>query len=298
MLRFITYLAPSIPRALFELIATHVGEELGTEVSLRCETRLSGPVPGDDPFSRGLADVGFMCSPPFLKLRELRELRPSPVELLAAAPLYSDPRCEGHPVYFSDLVVHRDSPVRSFSDLRNRSWAYNDPCALSGYYSMLRRLAEIGAGTDFFGHVRRSRSHLSSLRLVASGQVDAAAIDSNALAFWLGRVPGEGRAGAIPNDPVRIIESWGPCPIQPVVVRSGLEPEWTHGVLRALLTMAAGGARQEALARFGVERFVPVSEDLYERERSILTVGDAFPLAGASPRGSRRQPYAAENQTA
>src|SRR3712207_6605150 len=104
-LRFVTYLSPGIPRAFFEAIVEHVRRALGRRASLSVETRVSGPVKGgDDPLSKGEADVGFLCTPSFFWLRELER---SPVELLPVAPVFGDVRTPGQPVYFSEVVVRR-----------------------------------------------------------------------------------------------------------------------------------------------------------------------------------------------
>jgi hypothetical protein len=85
-LRFLTYLSPGIPRTFYEAVVEHVGQALGRRVSLAAETRISGPMRGsDDPFSRGEADVGFMCAPSFLWLPEVEN---PPVELAGAAPVF------------------------------------------------------------------------------------------------------------------------------------------------------------------------------------------------------------------
>ena len=107
----------------------------------------------------------------------LLEHETPPVELLPAAPVFRDGRALGRPVYFSDLVVRRDSPAGSFLDLRGRSWAYNDRCSLSGYYNLLKQLAEMGEHGGFFGRTCCSESHLSSIQMVAGGEVDATIID-------------------------------------------------------------------------------------------------------------------------
>ena len=53
-LRFITYLSPSLPEPLFELVARLVGDRLGVETTVVADLRTSGPEPGgDDPFTRG-----------------------------------------------------------------------------------------------------------------------------------------------------------------------------------------------------------------------------------------------------
>lgn len=261
MLRCITYLSPSIPLSFFEAFVEHLGELLGLEVLLSAVTRVSGPERGgrDNPFSGGEADIGFLCAPCFLWMRELEA---PPVEL-AGAPVFREDRAPGRPVYFSEVVVRRQNPVRTFQDLRGRSWAYNDPCSLSGFYSMLHKLAQMGEGVDFFGETVRSGSHLRSMEMVAGGEVDAAVIDSNALRLRLLSEPGLGRR-------LRVIESWGPFPIQPVVLRSGLDPKMKERLRAALLTIGTDGRVPPALTTFGLEHFAPVtSEDYADEERAL-----------------------------
>lgn len=214
----------------------------------------------EDPFSGGGADIGFMCAPCFLWMRE-RET--PPVELAGAAPVFREARAPGRPVYFSEVVMRREGPVRSFLDLRGRSWAYNDPCSLSGFYSMLKKLAEMGEDVRFFGETVRSGSHLRSMEMVARGEVAAAAIDSNALRLRLHSDPGLGRR-------LRVIESWGPFPIQPVVLRSDLDPYLKESLRAALLTIGRNDRVPLALAAFGLERFAPVTRDDYTAEERAL----------------------------
>lgn len=257
-LRFVTYLSPGIPRAIFEALVEHACQALGCEkTSLRVETRVSGPQRGiEDPFTNGAADVGFMCSP---SLVWLRERRPPPVELLGVAPVFRDERNAGKPIYFCDVVTRRDGPIRSFDDLRGRSWAYNDACSLSGYYSLFMKLAQVGAGERFFGRVLHSGSHLNSLDLVSRGVADAAAIDSNVLRMRFREVPDL-------REKLHVIESWGPFPIQPVVVRSALHPSLKDNLRASFLNAHKDARCRRVLSRFGLERFVSVAYEDYVLE--------------------------------
>lgn len=261
-LRFVSYLSPGIPRAFFEAVVEHARQALGQRVSLSVESRVSGPMRGvEDPFSKGEADVGFMCAPAFFWLRELED---PPVELLPAAPVFRDGRASGRPIYFSELVVRSDSPARSFQDLRGRSWAYNDPCSLSGYYNMLKKLSEMGEDGRFFRRMICSGSHSNSMQMVARGEVDAAAIDSNVLGIKLRSAPElRGR--------LRVIETWGPFPIQPVVLRSGLHPRLKDRLLAALLAIGEDAPAPPALAGFGLQRFAPITYGDYASERVALS---------------------------
>jgi phosphonate transport system substrate-binding protein len=254
-LRFLTYLSPGIPQAFFEAIVDHVRRTLGCErTSLRAEERVSGPERGtEDPFSRDETDVGFMCAPSFVWLRELRT---PPVELLGVAPIFGDSRTSGRPVYFCDVVVRRDAPIRAFAELRGRSWAYNDRCSLSGFYSLLNELAEMGVDDRFFGRVFCSRSHLNSIEAVLSGEADAATIDSNVLSMRLREIPGH-------REKLRVIESWGPYPIQPVVVRSTLPSDLKEGLRDSLLNVHEDPRSRRLLSEFDLKGFVAVADEDY-----------------------------------
>jgi phosphonate transport system substrate-binding protein len=97
--------------------------------------------------------------------------------------------------------------------------------------------------------------------MVARGEVDAAAIDSNVLKIRLGSKPELGER-------LRIIESWGPFPIQPVVLRSHLDPELKDRLRAGLLTLNTD--LPPVLASFGLERFAPVTYKHYASEEQAL----------------------------
>lgn len=243
-LRLITYLAPSIPAELFRLVARDLEAAVGVPAELAFEERISGPLPGDDePFSGGRADIGFLCAPSYRWLRQS-----TAVELLPL-PVPSDPRAGGRPVYFSEVVVGKDSPFASLDDLRGRRWAFNDRNSRSGWFSMAERVAP-ASPEEFFGSLVDAGSHLASIDLVAGGGADGAAIDSNALRF---------RPEL--RERVRVIETWGPFAIQPAIVRSGLDDSAKRSIAAALLTMHE--RHGSALARFGISRFVEADDALY-----------------------------------
>jgi phosphonate transport system substrate-binding protein len=280
-IRLITYLAPSVPMGLFEAVARWFSRETGLATTVASESRYSGPPRGrPDPFSTGEADLAFVCSPAYLWLRELA---PPPVELVpfAFAPL--DPRAGGRPVYFSDVIVRRGDGARAFDDLHGRTWAYNDTCSMSGYYSLLEKLAEREQGGRFFGRIVEAGSHLRSLALVAAGEADAAAIDSNVLALALARDPALAAA-------VRVVESWGPFPIQPILARASLDPAIRRAIVAALAALGGDAGVRAELATYGVAGLPPVDESIYLAEGRALAACDALllPTADAAPAPARR----------
>lgn len=260
-LRFLTYLSPGLPVEIFRATAARVGSHLGLPASLVVESRSSGPASTeDDPFTAREADVGFMCAPPFIWLRDREE---PPVELLGAAPLFEDERTGGEPVYFSDVIVRRESPFHAFEDLRGGVWAYNDACSLSGYYCLLERFARMTSDGDEALRLSHSGSHIRSMELVADSRADAAAIDSNVLALRLARDPGL-------RSRLRVIDSLGPYPIQPVVIRSDLGERLKTAIRECVLSWPETARGRAELSALGLRGFTPVDEDHYAPERAAL----------------------------
>jgi ABC-type phosphate/phosphonate transport system substrate-binding protein len=254
-LRLLSYLSPSIPEGLFELLADAVGRATGVPVGLAFETRVSGPTPDDDPFASGRADVAFVCSPSYPLLKRAG----SPVCVVPAAAVFEDPRAQGRPVYFSDVILRPGLAASRFEELEGGAWAYNDRQSKSGWGAMVARLANFAPprvpGT-FFGWLVPSGSHRASVAMVAAGAADAAAIDSNVL--WLAR-----RDGAMPGG-LRVLESWGPMPIQPVLARASLPPEVRRRIAEALLELSATEDGARRLAAYGVRRFAAVDPGAYD----------------------------------
>jgi phosphonate transport system substrate-binding protein len=245
LLRLISYLAPSIPADFFRAVASHIEATCGVATDLAFEERISGPLTGDhDPFADATVDVGFICAPSY---RWMRAKDAAAVELLPA-PVPLDVRANGRPIYFADVVVRADAGFITFDDLRGSRWAYNDQNSRSGWFSMVERVKN---PEEFFGSLTQSGSHLRSLELVLAGDIDASAIDSNALA--LQRI-----ARPELDDALRVVETWGPYAIQPVIVRGGIDRELKARIAAALLAMTP-----ESLAPFGFRGFAPVDDSAY-----------------------------------
>jgi phosphonate transport system substrate-binding protein len=249
-LRFVTFLAPNV-YPLYEFITRRVAEQLDwpTELAVgESYEELADP-----------PDFSFVCGLAYVALGRRGE---APVEPIAA-PLLQGGRYDGRPVYYSDVIVHRDSPAQSFADLRGRSWAYNEPYSHSGYGVTRYHLVRLGETNGFFGKVVEAGWHERSVHLVSRGEVDGSAIDSQVLALMLREQPELA-------EHVRVIDTLGPSTIQPVVAARHL-PESLKVELRDLLLgLGDDAAARPHLDRACVERFVPVSDADYADVRAML----------------------------
>lgn len=80
-------------------------------------------------------------------------------------------------LYSSRFVVAAGSAFESIADCRDRVAAVNNPDSNSGMNVLRHAVAEIGGGNRFFADVVTTGGHFDSLRAVASGAADVAAID-------------------------------------------------------------------------------------------------------------------------
>jgi ABC-type phosphate/phosphonate transport system substrate-binding protein len=248
VLRCATWLAPGLPLGLFETVSSAVAQSLGTEASLESFTETSGPEPDDDPFSRDDVDLGFLCAPSY---RQLARRTPSSVRLVGAAPVFTDERNQGRPMYFAELVVRAGVDATSLGDLGHVRIGFNDHQSMSGLIALRERLGQLDLD-ESAANLVHTGGHRRSLELLAAGAIEAASIDSNTL-LGLGTLP----AG------MRVLETWGPFPVQPVVVRSSLVDKTCEVITSTLLSLHRDATTARALRRYRVERFAPVTEDDY-----------------------------------
>lgn len=259
-LRFVTFLAPSM-EPVYRAIAGWVGRRLDVPVTLRT-ARAHTDLERD-------TDVGFLCSPVYLWLAD----RPRPLMEAVAAPLLAGDRFGGKPVSFSDVIVSPGSTARSFGELRGAAFAYNEPWSHSGYGCVRYRLATVGAVEGFFGRVVESGHHRSSIRLVADGSVDAAAIDTQVLAIEMREHPDLAKR-------VRVIDALGPYPIQPVAVSTHLPAELRDALRAAFVDLHEEPDLGSAL-RFGmVESFVAITDQAYDETRAMQREAQTSGLRG------------------
>lgn len=265
-LRAATYLSPGIPPEYFEGILHYLEKKLNLHASLIYESRWYGPPDDrDDPFTDGDIDMAFMT--PIAFVRRLEAGNRS-IELLPVSSVHQHRLGKGLPGHFADVVINaglRNNSIEAFDQLRGCKWAYTGPESFSGHQVTLQELRRRGETANFFGNKVPAQSHLDSLYMILDQQVDAAAVDANCLAAFLDRNPAY-------RDQLAVVESWGPLPPYPIVIRKDLPEVLKSLIASALLAMHQDDAAAKMLAKFRVCKFAPVSLDQFLEFRESLCV--------------------------
>jgi phosphonate transport system substrate-binding protein len=252
---FATFLAPSL-LPVYRFITRYLARRLA------CPTKLL--VGSSYKQMLHTADAGFVCGLAYVEL-----VRRWPGLLVPlAAPILRGERYEGKAVYFSDVIVHRNSPFKSFRDLRGCSWCYNEKLSQSGFGITRYHLASMNETLCYFGKVITTGYHQRSIRLVSSGLADATSVDSQVLTLALVRRPELASQ-------LRIIDSLGPSTIQPIVASRRLPKNLRRDMRAALTEMHQDPQARERLSEGLIDRFVPVSDGSYNDIRLMQATADA-----------------------
>ena len=248
-LRVATFLAPSL-LPVYAFVVRSLRARLGIAAELCVGTSYDQ--------LKEQVDVAFLCGLAYVELERRGEADLTPL----AAPLLHGERYGARPVYFSDVIVRRHSRFRSFADLRGSSWAFNELYSHSGYGVTRHHLLRLGETNGYFDRVIEAGYHERSIQLVANGEVDASAIDSQVLAVELRDRPDL-------RQQLRVIETLGPSTIQPVVAARRLCRRLRADIQAALVAVADEPGAGAILSRGFVERFVAVQENDYDDLRAM-----------------------------
>ncbi|MHB8882183.1 MAG: substrate-binding domain-containing protein [Thermodesulfovibrionales bacterium] len=200
----------------------------------------------------GEVDVAFVCGGPYVSGK-----REFGMELLAAPVAY------GKSVYYSYIIVHKDSPLERFEDLRGKSFGFTDPLSNSGKLVPTAMLARMGETPgSYFSKVVYTKTHDRSISAVAERIIDGAAVDS---LIW----DYENRRNPAFTSKTRVILKSPPYGIPPVVVRPGLSPELKSRVRGAFLNAHHDPKGAQILKEMMIDRFVPIDDSAYDSIREL-----------------------------
>ena len=252
-----------------EALCSAVAEIL--EIELGIPTEYVSGIPWQERerlFDLGEIQILWLCGLPYVNKADLADIG---MELLAM-PVPSGPRYHGRPVYYSDVVVRRESSFESFVDLHGAAFAYNEPRSHSGFNVVRAYLAELGQRDGYFGSAVESGAHARSVEMILSGSIDSAAIDSTVLEWlqaWRTDLA----------DELRVVETIGPSPIPPWVVSQKLSAGLRQQIRQILLHLHLNPRGHAALARAQMAKFIEAEDRDYDPIRRMARQAERVLLA-------------------
>ncbi len=251
---------------VYEKMATYLSDKLGWEVEVVSGLSYEE---SDEMLDEGIIQVGFVCGLPYVhKFKEGKyDLLAVPVMSMKKGEFPDAKGYEDVPgKYYSYTIVRKDSNIKSWQDLKGKTYAYNDKGSNSGYNMPRYKLVELGAKSweDWFSKVVVSGSHEESIRLVASGVVDASSVDSLVLDY--DRSIKDAAAHG-----VQIIEHLHPggAGAPPVVISKKADPAIRKKFKEVLLGMHKDPKGKKILDGALVSHFAPPDDKNYDDIRKM-----------------------------
>ena len=242
-------ITPKAGYGYYRQFLDYVGEKVGMQVDLvdrENYAEINKLVNTSD------VDVAFVCGGPYVEGHDKFGM-----ELLVA------PQAYGVTVYYSYIIVNRDSAISGFEGLRGKSFAFTDPLSNSGTLVptyMLEVMHET-PGT-YFSKTIYTQSHDKSIKAVAQRIVDGAAVDSLIWEY-------ENRINPEFTSRTKIIKQSPPYGIPPVVVRPGFDPKLKEQIRQAFLNAQLDPKGKAILAGMMIDKFVPIDDSAYNSIREM-----------------------------
>ena len=243
-----------LARGLAGYLAEHLALDVELDLNISWQER-------ERRLDAGELDLCWICGLPYV----VKAGRAPGSIVPLVAPVMAGSRYQNRPIYFSDVVVHRDSPYLRLLDLEGAAWAYNEPGSQSGYGVVRYALALSGKTFDFFGEVVESGAHQVSLEMILAKEIDASAIDSTVLELEIAHRPEIA-------EHIRIIDTFGPSPIPPWVVTRRVPVEMRGALRVTMLGMQADPQGKAILQSIGMARFEAVTDRDYDPIREMARI--------------------------
>lgn len=242
-------ISPKETLSVYGDILNYIGEKMGKKVEL-VQRKTYAEV--NELVKNKEVIAAFVCSGPYVDGH-----KEFGMEAVVAPQMY------GKTLYYSYIIVSADSPIKSFSDLKGKKFAFTDPKSNTGKLVPTYILAKMGETPDsYFGKYIFSGSHDNSIEAVAKKIVDGAAVDHLIYEYIKDKNPAF-VAGT------KVLEKYGPYGMPPFVTRSDLDPQIKEQLKTILLGMDKDPKGKELINKIMIEKFVEVKDSLYDSVREM-----------------------------
>ena len=202
--------------------------------------------------ARGEVSFAFICSGAYINAKAKKEVR------LLVAPIID------HGTYYQAYIItKKNSPVHTFSGLKNHSFAFTDPISNTGFMypkSLLNKLSTNEA--SFFSKTIFTYGHDVSIQMVDKGVIDAASVHSLIYKYIERNYPER-----VQN--VKVINESQKFGMPPVVTPENLDDKCFKRLQDIFLTIDKDSTGVKIIEKLGIEKFVKVDDSIYNSVRNL-----------------------------
>lgn len=173
-----------------------------------------------------------------------------------ATPVYTAPLCEG-PLHRSVVIARKAENTVSLAAFRGTLCAVNGMDSNSGMNLLRATLAPVAAGGHFFREIKISGSHRESLKMVAVGEADIAAIDCVSFAHFCRFDPDFVAR-------IRVVAETGLTPSLPLITSRQTSIETVQAIREGLMALGKEEPRPRFLDQLMIAGFEVLPTHAYD----------------------------------
>ena len=250
------YLAATEIHKRFSLLAEYLSKELGRPMTIHIENTYESHV---NAVGTGEVDIAFMGPASYIKLTQKYGKRP----LLAAF------ETKGGRTFRGVIVVRKDSPIKTLSQLRGKKVAFGDVNSTMSYLVPRSMLLEAAIDLNQLGKIDFVGNHENIALGVLSGSFDAGALKEDVFKQY-------------EQEGLRALAVSDPMPDHLFVARAGLPEDVVRKITKSLLSLkdTEDGRRILGSLQNTLIALVPARDEDYDPLRRVL---DSLARAGVNP---------------
>ncbi len=242
-------ISPTITKQYYEDLLKWVGDQVGMRTVF---TQRKTYAEVNNLLESQCVDLAFVCSGPYVAGHAKFGM-----EIIAV------PVVNGKSEYYSYVLANKDSPIGTLDELRGKRFAFTDPNSNTGCLVPRFLLAQKGETPEtFFSETFYTYSHDNSIKAVAEGMADGAAVDSLIWEFIQATEP-----ETVAN--TKVIRKSSPYGIPPVVVHPALDPVLKAKLKKVLLSLHQDPFALSLIQKLRIERFEEGDDSLYQTVREM-----------------------------
>lgn len=170
---------------------------------------------------------------------------------------------EGKNTYQAYLIVHKDSKIKNFSELKGKKFSFTDSLSTTGMYYPQKKLKDLKTNADdFFLKVYYSNAHDNSIELVSRKIADAATVNSLIYDYQLKFTPEK-----LIN--LKIVERSELFGTPPVVISKSIDKETLEGLKDIFYNLQQNKRGQEILKGLMIDRYERAIDSDYTNIRAM-----------------------------
>ncbi len=243
-------ISPRETSIYYRELIDYIGARIGHDIEL-VQRKTYGEV--NELLTKGHIELAFICTGPYVFGADAYGIEAVATPIIRESPFYQ-----------SYLIVHRESPLQSLSDLKGKIFAFTDPESNSGSLVPRYWLKQMGQKPEtFFGGVTYTYSHDNSIMAVAKRLVDGAAVDGHMWEYYQQR-------NAFYSSKTRVIHKSEPFGSPPLVVSKALNPQLKASIVDIVMSMHADPEGRRILDELLIDRFSAPRPEWYRPVKEML----------------------------